>query len=133
MSGTVNFFDGATLLGTGTIDAGAASFTTTLAVGTHTVTAVYSGDASFNGSTSPVDTTTVVLASSTTALTAAPDPTVFGQTGRSHGHRDRNRPGAGIPSGTVDFFDGPPCSEPARWMMPASPPSIPRWTLVRTR
>ena len=45
-TGTVQFLDGATVLGSGTISGTTATFTTsTLAVGTHSVTAVYSGDA----------------------------------------------------------------------------------------
>lgn len=43
--GTVTFMDGATALGTGTLSGGLATFsTTTLAVASHTVTAVYGGD-----------------------------------------------------------------------------------------
>ncbi|MDV9203194.1 Ig-like domain-containing protein, partial [Streptomyces sp. Wh19] len=53
-TGTVDFFDGATLLGTGTLSGGVATFTTsTLAIGTHPLTAVYNGDANFTSSTSP--------------------------------------------------------------------------------
>ncbi|MFE2750353.1 Ig-like domain-containing protein, partial [Streptomyces scopuliridis] len=78
-TGTVSFFDGATLLGTGTLSGGVATFTTSaLSVGSHLLTAVYSGDTSFMGSTSPVDTQTVTKAATTTALTSAPDPSVFG-------------------------------------------------------
>jgi hypothetical protein len=45
-NGTVTFSDGGATLGTGTLSAGAAIFmTSTLAVGTHSVTATYSGDA----------------------------------------------------------------------------------------
>ena len=45
-TGTVQFLDGTTVLGTGTVSGGTASFsTTTLSVGTHSITAVYSGDA----------------------------------------------------------------------------------------
>ena len=53
-TGTVTFMDGATTLGTGTLNgAGVATFTTTgLSVGHHNITAIYGGDASFNGSTS---------------------------------------------------------------------------------
>jgi endonuclease/exonuclease/phosphatase family metal-dependent hydrolase len=53
-TGTVIFMDGTTTLGTTTLDnSGVAAFTTAgLAVGTHTITAVYSGDTSFSGSTS---------------------------------------------------------------------------------
>jgi len=53
-TGTVQFFDGGILLGQGTLDVlGVATFTTSsLAIGTHTITATYLGDASFLGSTS---------------------------------------------------------------------------------
>ena len=53
-TGTVTFKDGAITLGTATLDGnGRATFTTTaLEVGSHTITAVYAGDANFNGSTS---------------------------------------------------------------------------------
>jgi sugar lactone lactonase YvrE len=47
-TGTVAFMDGANLLGTGNLSAGTSTFTTTsLAVGSHSITAVYSGDANF--------------------------------------------------------------------------------------
>ena len=52
-TGTMQFLDGTTVLGTGTVSGGTASFsTTTLSVGTHSITAVYSGDAVYNGATS---------------------------------------------------------------------------------
>ncbi|MGA5822264.1 Ig-like domain-containing protein, partial [Kitasatospora sp. NPDC094028] len=106
-TGTVSFFDGATLLGTGTVVAGVATFTTTdLGVGTHALTAVYGGDSAFNGSTSPVDTQTVNTADTTTALTSAPDPSVFGQAKVLTATVTATAPGAGTPTGTVSFFDG---------------------------
>jgi hypothetical protein len=50
---TVSFIKGLTVLGTGTLSAGTASFTTsTLKVGTTTVKAVYGGDSNFDISTS---------------------------------------------------------------------------------
>jgi hypothetical protein len=55
-TGTVQFMDGSTLLGTGTVSSTTATFTTSsLAAGTHPVTAVYSGDTNFNSATSAVD------------------------------------------------------------------------------
>lgn len=52
---TVSFMMGTTVLGTGTLSGGSASFTTsTLKVGTTAVKAVYGGDSNFNGSTSKV-------------------------------------------------------------------------------
>ena len=54
--GTVSFYDGVAQIGTAQAVAnGSASFATAdLATGTHNITAVYSGDASFTGSTSVV-------------------------------------------------------------------------------
>jgi hypothetical protein len=106
-TGTVSFFDGATLLGTSALSGGVASFTTTaLGVGSHALTSVYTGDAGFNGSTSPVDTVTVTQASTTTSLTATPDPSVFGQSKTLTAIVVAVPPGAGTPTDTVSFFDG---------------------------
>jgi hypothetical protein len=60
-TGTVTFMDGATTLGTGTLNASRqASFTTSsLSVGSHSITAVYGGDSNFTGSTSLALTQTV--------------------------------------------------------------------------
>jgi hypothetical protein len=61
-TGTVTFKDRGTTLGTGTLSGGSATFTpstTALSVGTHSITAVYPGDANFIGSTSPILTQTV--------------------------------------------------------------------------
>jgi len=50
---TISFMDGKTVLGSGTLSGGSATFTTsTLNVGTTSVTAVYGGDLNFQGSTS---------------------------------------------------------------------------------
>jgi hypothetical protein len=47
-TGTVNFLDGATLIGSGALTAGVATFTTsTLKIGSHVISAVYSGDTNF--------------------------------------------------------------------------------------
>ncbi|MFI1494180.1 beta strand repeat-containing protein, partial [Streptomyces griseofuscus] len=106
-TGTVDFFDGATLLGTGTLSGGTATFTTSaLAVGSHSLTAVYSGDTDFSGSASPVDTQTVTQAATTTGLTSAPDPSVFGEAKTLIATVAAVPPGVGTPTGTVDFFDG---------------------------
>jgi len=59
-TGMVTFKDGTTVLGTGTIASGAATYSTTgLALGTHTITAVYGGDATYPGSTSGSVTVTI--------------------------------------------------------------------------
>ena len=61
-TGTVSFYDGSTLLGSGTVNtSGDASYSTTaLAIGTHTITATYAGDTNFNTSTSTAFSQTVV-------------------------------------------------------------------------
>ena len=60
-TGTVTFKDGPSTLGTATLNgSGQAMFTTsTLAAGSHSITASYGGDANFKGSTSPKFTQTV--------------------------------------------------------------------------
>jgi len=60
-SGTMSFYDGATLLGTATVAAGSASLTVTItAPGTHTITVNYSGDAA-NAPGSSTVTLTVLM------------------------------------------------------------------------
>ena len=60
-TGTVTLKDGPSTLGTGTLNSsGQAVFTiSTLAVGSHSITASYGGDANFTGSTSSKVTQTV--------------------------------------------------------------------------
>ncbi|KJY40399.1 hypothetical protein VR41_15060, partial [Streptomyces sp. NRRL B-1568] len=68
--------------------------------------ATYNGDANFVGSTSPVDTQTVIQAATTTVLVSLPDPSVFGEAKTLTATVTATAPGAGTPTGTVDFFDG---------------------------
>jgi hypothetical protein len=59
-TGSLNFYDGQTLLTTVQLTQGGGSCTTaSLALGAHTITAVYSGDANFSSATSPPLTETV--------------------------------------------------------------------------
>jgi len=52
-TGSVTFRDGATTIGSGTLSGGRATFSTSaLSAGAHSITSVYAGDASNNGSTS---------------------------------------------------------------------------------
>jgi hypothetical protein len=70
-TGTVKFKDGSTTLGTITISNGIATFTTsTLTAGSHSITAVYSGNSSYPTSTSPVLTESVMTVSSITVSPA---------------------------------------------------------------
>src|SRR5207244_12388623 len=67
-TGTVNFLDGATVIGTGTLSAGVATFSTgALSVATHSITAAYQGDGNFLTSTSTAVSQVVNKASTTTS------------------------------------------------------------------
>jgi Bacterial Ig-like domain (group 3) len=103
-TGTVTFKDGAATLGTGTLNgSGQATFTTsTLAVGSHSITAVYGGDTNYTGSTSAVLTQTITPASSSTTVTASTNPATFGASVTF----SANVSGSGAtPTGTVAFKD----------------------------
>ncbi len=104
-TGTVTFFDGATALGTAALSAGgSASFATAaLAGGAHTVTAVYGGDANFNGSTSAPLAQVVNPAGTSTAIASSLNPSVLGQ---SVTFTATVTSGAGVPTGGVTFLDG---------------------------
>ena len=106
-TGTVSFFDGATLLGTGTLSSGSATLSiASLAVGSNSITAVYNADANFLTSTSSAVTQTVNQASTTTTLTSSTNPSVFGQSVTFTTTVSAVSPGAGTATGTVSFFDG---------------------------
>jgi hypothetical protein len=101
----VSFMKGKTLLGTGTLSGGSASFTTTtVKVGTTTVTAVYGGDSNFTGSTSKAVKQVVDKATTTTSLASSQNPSNFGQ---SVTFTARVMPqDGGTLSGSVTFKDG---------------------------
>lgn len=82
---------------------------TSLSTGTHTVTAVYSGDSNFLASTSGAKTATIDKADTTTVLTANPNPTKYGQAVTFTATVGVVAPGAGTPTGGVQFnIDGQP-------------------------
>jgi hypothetical protein len=106
-SGTITFFIGGIPQTPVAVVGGVATLiTSTQPVGVRTVRAAYNGDASFTNSTSPTINTTVSKASTATALTSAPDPSVFGQPKTLTATVTPVTPGAGTPTGTVSFFDG---------------------------
>lgn len=80
-AGTVSFFDGATLIGSGTLDSSgqATLVTTVLSGGSDSITATYDGDTNYAGSTSAPLTQTVDVATSTTTLTSSANPSTYGQ------------------------------------------------------
>jgi Bacterial Ig-like domain (group 3)/FG-GAP-like repeat len=104
-TGTVTFSDGSQQLGEVTLSAGAATLSTSaLAVGSHSITVSYSGDSNFGASVSGTLTQVVADASTTTTLTATPNPANVGQ---SVVFTATVAPAtSGVPTGTVSFFDG---------------------------
>jgi MYXO-CTERM domain-containing protein len=105
-TGTVTFKDGATVLGTGTLDAtGIATYATTaLAGGSHNVSATYAGDTNHAGGSSAALAQVVNGATSTTALTSSVNPSVFGQSTTLTATVTSAI--AGTRTGTVTFSDG---------------------------
>ncbi len=106
-TGTVAFEEGTTTLNTETLGvSGTVSFTTSaLAVGSATITAVYSGDSNFVTSTSST-TETVNHAGTTTDLLASPTTANAGQTVTLTATIAIVAPGSGTPTGSVQFFVG---------------------------
>src|SRR5262249_41389306 len=104
-NGTITFRDGSSTLGTATLNgSGQATFTTsTLALGLHFISAVYSGSSNFNGSTSAVLTQTVTALPTTTVLTSSVNPSNVGQTVIFTATVSGS---SGTPTGTVTFKDG---------------------------
>lgn len=77
---TVSFMKGKTILGTGTLSSGSASFTTsTLPATTNAITAVYAGDSNFAPSTSTAVKQVVNKATTTIAVASSANPSTAGQ------------------------------------------------------
>jgi hypothetical protein len=106
-TGTVEFFNGSTSLGTATLSGGVATLNTTAltTVGADSLTAQYQGDTNYLGSTSTAVTQTV-LQGTTTTVASAPNPTVFGETVALTANVSANTAGVATPTGTVQFFSG---------------------------
>jgi hypothetical protein len=113
-TGTVQFkIDGSNFGAPVALSGGSASSgaTTSLAVGARSITAEYSGDTNFNASglgssTAPAFTQTVNKADSLSTVTSSVNPSVFGESVTFTATVTAVAPGAGTPSGTVDFKDG---------------------------
>ena len=106
-TGTVTFMNGSTSLGTATLSSGTAVLTTmSLVVGTPSITAVYAGDSTFAGSTSPAASVTVTKANTTVAVNVVPSPSNSGATVTLTATVTAASPGTGTPTGSVTFFNG---------------------------
>lgn len=101
-TGSIDFFDGAALIGSATISSGQAILvTTSLSSGSHSIQAVYGGDTGHLGSTSAAAGVTVTAADTTTSMTIT--PTVANQ-GQPVEFRADIAPATAM--GTVEFRKG---------------------------
>lgn len=106
-SGTIVFKDGSTVIGTQPVSSATgeqASITVSnLSVAQHAISAVYSGDDDFNGSTGNVSQT-VTRAQTSTTIASSANPAASGQGVQFTATVAPVAPGAGDPTGTVRFF-----------------------------
>ncbi len=104
-TGTVTFSDGGSTLGQVAVGTGTATYSTaSLAIGSHSISATYSGDSNFTGSASTTLSQVVQKANTTTSLSASPNPSAFG--GSVTFTATITPQGSGMPTGTVTFSDG---------------------------
>jgi hypothetical protein len=113
-TGSILFYDGSTILGAATVSAGTATITAVLAPGAHSITAAYSGDSNFAGSTSTATSITIV---SSFAVAATPQ-TLSLAPGASGSVNVTVSPGIGLP-GTVTLA----CASPVSYISCAITPS----------
>ncbi|MEO8433080.1 MAG: Ig-like domain repeat protein [Acidobacteriota bacterium] len=106
-TGTVRFLEGAQVLATASIGPGGQASTTLsgLAIGGHSVTASYGGDATFPPSnSSPL--VQVVQDSAAISLSTSAEPSFPGQAVTFAARVSPGHPPGATPTGTVSFFDG---------------------------
>ena len=108
-TGTVTFYDGASppLTIVGSAQVGAQIVVTTLSTGTHSLSAVYSGDSNNTTSTSSLQTFTIAKVSSTTTLTSVTaNPGIAGSPVSFSYHIASAVSTGTSPTGIVSFLDG---------------------------
>ncbi|HTW60188.1 MAG TPA: Ig-like domain repeat protein [Terracidiphilus sp.] len=107
-TGTVTFYDGTTKLGTGTLGGTpdeATYATAALAVGTHQISAVYSGDANNGTATSNTVAQVVNPTQTATTVTATPNPGIANEPVAITA-TVKETSGTATPTGTVTFTSG---------------------------
>ncbi len=105
-TGSVNFLDGSTSLGSSPLNgAGIATLTTTsLSLGSHNITAAYKGDSNFNARTSPALMQVVQTGNTSAALLSSQNPSSYGQSIVLTAQI--SSASSGSPTGTVTFSCG---------------------------
>jgi uncharacterized protein YjbI with pentapeptide repeats len=111
-SGTVAFQDGGTDISgcsaqpVSTTTETASCTTSSLSVATHSITATYSGDSDFNGSSATAPLSQPVTKAGSAITLGAPAPITLGQAATFTAGVTAAAPGAGTPTGTVTFYNG---------------------------
>jgi uncharacterized repeat protein (TIGR01451 family) len=100
-TGALQLFNGSTLVATATVTGGTATF----AYVAGNLTAVYSGDNNYSGSTSAV-TTFFTPATSSLTITSSVNPSSFGQAVTFTANLSTNGGPPGSPTGALVFLDG---------------------------
>ena len=124
-TGTVQFDDNGSLIGSGAVSGGQATFeASSLALGQHSITAIYEGDDNFvGGSSTNTVVQNVIPAATSTDVTSAEEPGLVGESIAYTATVAVATPGSGAPTGTVSFSDGanpiPSCQDLA---LPPAPP-----------
>ncbi|WZP00821.1 Ig-like domain repeat protein [Isosphaeraceae bacterium EP7] len=106
-TGTVTFYSDGVSIGTNLVSSGsiATLVVSSLGVGSHAITALYSGDGNFSSSSTAQAITQVVTASATsTILTSNLASTVYGQQITFNAAVSAISPGSGLATGTVTFY-----------------------------
>ena len=106
VTGTVTFSEGGVAFATAPLVNGVAGATRTNSVGSHQYTASYSATDNYGGSTSAPVGVTVTKAATTTSLAASSPTSTVGQAVTFTATVSVSAPGAGTPTGTVQFKDG---------------------------
>jgi Glycosyl hydrolases family 28/Bacterial Ig-like domain (group 3) len=105
LTGQVQFLDGTKVLGSVPVSGGVATLTQALSGGSHSITAVYSGDTNFATSTSAAAAVVVNAAASATGLVAAPTTLTVGGSSVLTA-AVTGIVGGAVPTGAVTFYDG---------------------------
>jgi hypothetical protein len=107
-TGTMQFKDGTSNLGAPiALTNGSATLTiSSLTVGGHSISATYSGDTTFISSTSSPLAQTISQDASATGVASSANPSAYNQPVTLTATVSAAAPGAGAPSGTIQFKDG---------------------------
>jgi sugar lactone lactonase YvrE len=104
IAGTVVFLDGSTTIGSGVIVNGMATLSVkSLAVGSHTLTATYSGNVNYAASSSNAIVERIQIATTSAVLSSSANPAIAGAPLTLSAALVTN---GGVPTGTVAFADG---------------------------